>query len=262
MWLHFPNPLTIAPRATIKVQIEDILRELAKNIVSTVPAPSPVDNATENIGKTTSSASLSRRDIATQTDGHRASITIGPFPDGEAAVRADLSLTTAELIVQTSKAKGLDIALAESRDLAETLKAERSHLLATIASLESRLEISTMERQSVNKRLDLAGKEVKQLQDIICSFHNPQSKMFESIRDAVIRESNGQRWVIDIKYVVSVLKSIYNSAAPSKSPSKSSRGWLQHRAAKLKEGRKNSISNWIIYELSLASSWGFGVKWL
>ncbi|PVG04212.1 hypothetical protein CPB86DRAFT_778476 [Serendipita vermifera] len=111
----------------------------------------------------------------------------------EETLRAVLAAATAQATTQTSKIRSLETSLVNLRNEVEQLRNQNATLLVDVR----RLEASEGNQRALTKqaRIDLkrAGDEVEALRGEIYQFHLPTSAIYQSVKDAILREMRGEK---------------------------------------------------------------------
>lgn len=193
----------------LQVKIHTLLSDLVKELSEKKP---PL--AIESGGSETFKSPPQRAEAAVQTEngsridenmsmvpslpnGDPAHIIFGvasqPLPRGEEALRAELASVSAQLVSKTSSARSLQNSMVELRSAMIDICDEREKLNVEIRHLQSKeLTWKEMEKRLVSD-LARAGYEVDWLRRSIIDFHKPTSRIYQSVKDAVLREMRGER---------------------------------------------------------------------
>jgi hypothetical protein len=114
----------------------------------------------------------------------------------EETLRAVLATATAQSTAQNSKIRSFEASLVVLRNETEQLRNEKAGLIMEVR----RLEASEANQRALAKqmRTDLkrAGDEVEALRAEIYQFHLPTSAIYQSVKDAILREMRGESWSI------------------------------------------------------------------
>ncbi|CAG7852504.1 SubName: Full=Uncharacterized protein {ECO:0000313/EMBL:CCA73050.1} [Serendipita indica DSM 11827] len=117
------------------------------------------------------------------------------MPEGEEALRATIAVTYSILIQQKSTIRSFEQSLVSLRDensvLVKRLEAKEAENRKYQAAQETH-EITT---NRLTAELKKAGREVETLRKSIGEFHIPASPLFQSVKDAVLRDMRGEKSV-------------------------------------------------------------------
>lgn len=117
------------------------------------------------------------------------------MPEGEEALRATIAVTYSILIQQKSTIRSFEQSLVSLRDensvLLKRLEAKEAENRKYQAAQETH-EITT---NRLTAELKKAGREVETLRKSIGEFHIPASPLFQSVKDAVLRDMRGEKSV-------------------------------------------------------------------
>jgi hypothetical protein len=170
----------------IQCLLTGLVKELTDNKALTIESATG-DKPCSPPGKT---------DASIQTDrdiGTLASIAISqPFPEGAEALRAEVAAYSALLISKTSSIRSLEQSMIDlRRSLAQTTE-EREKLDTQLRYYQSKEATWLETERRIMADLRRAGNEIDYLRHSIADFHQPNSRIYQSVKDAVQREARGE----------------------------------------------------------------------
>jgi chromosome segregation ATPase len=211
-------------REDVRETVASVLRLFAKDLVSNrlndaVSPSEPNPNATQP-----SSKIESRRDVAvqsTQIDANQVNgqaesrsasqapretsanpevVLANPFPGGEEALRAEIAVLSARVIEQESSIRSLEQVAVNLRDTTAGLLAQLQDHHRQVREAEDKELTQSFERTTLRTNLERAAIEVATLRSEIRNFHQPTSRLYQSIKDAVLREMRGEGNILWYKH--------------------------------------------------------------
>lgn len=136
--------------------------------------------------------SRSQSQVPRDTNVNADSVLARPFPEGEEALRAEVAILSAKIVEQQSSIRSLEQVAINLRETNAALYAQQEEHLKQIREAEARENSQAFERANIKANLDRAAQEVQTLRTEIRNFHQPASRLYKSIKDAVLREMRGE----------------------------------------------------------------------
>jgi hypothetical protein len=196
-------------REDVKVQLDDILHELVRNLrhgptETTNFSKSDIGIQTDNPQEMVSIPFLQSRMIQAnnanaESFGGRemnapdpGSIMEWPLPQDAQRLRAELAAASAHIVGQESSIRSLQQSTLSLRRSLDEYYKEREKFLIQLrhAQAEALTHRSVRDRTALD--LERATVEIERLRNEIRTFHNPSSRTYQSVKDAVQREMRGE----------------------------------------------------------------------
>jgi hypothetical protein len=204
-----PKELKILYREDVKAKLDDILYELARNLrdgpaKTTKPSKLDIGIQTDNAQEMASTPSQQSRMIlannvnAESVSGKEISapgpnsIMERPLPHGAEQLRAELAAASAHIVVQESAIRSLQQSTLSLRRSLDEYYREREGFLIQLRHAQAEGATHRSVRDSAVLDLERATMEVERLRDEIRTFHHPNSRTYQSVKDAVQREMRGE----------------------------------------------------------------------
>lgn len=115
------------------------------------------------------------------------------MPEDAEMLRAELATASAEIVANESSIRSLQQSTIGLRRSLDAYFAERETFMLDLrqAQAEGLTNRSILNRISLD--LERATMEIDRLRDSIRTFHHPSSRIYQSVKDAVLREMRGER---------------------------------------------------------------------